>query len=177
MDYTAHGILQARILEWVASPFSRGSSQPRHRTQVSCIAGRFFTSRATGKPKNTGVGSLSLLQQIFPIQESNPVSSIASRFSTNWAIREAQEEDVSYNWWDLRFNKIEYQIDIDYIVSWFYYADHLIHFTWHLLIQHLTSFTEQLIIPWESDCEVLGTSEGALEKTSLGLNLAQLQSK
>ena len=39
----AHGILQARILEWVAIPFSRGSSQPRDRTQVSCIAGRFFT--------------------------------------------------------------------------------------------------------------------------------------
>ena len=39
-----HGILQARILEWVAFPFSRGSSQPRDQTQVSCIAGGFFTS-------------------------------------------------------------------------------------------------------------------------------------
>ena len=44
MDYIVHGILQARILEWVAFPFSRGSSQPRDRTQVSRIAGRFFTS-------------------------------------------------------------------------------------------------------------------------------------
>ena len=44
MDYIVHGILQARILEWVAFPFSRGSSQPRDRTQVSCIAGGFFTS-------------------------------------------------------------------------------------------------------------------------------------
>ena len=44
MDYAIHGILQARILEWVAFPFSRGSSQPRDRTQVSCIAGGFFTS-------------------------------------------------------------------------------------------------------------------------------------
>ena len=44
MDYRAHGILQARILEWVAVPFSRGSSQPRDRTQVSRIAGTFFTS-------------------------------------------------------------------------------------------------------------------------------------
>ena len=43
----AHGILQARILEWVAVPFSRESSQPRNRTQVSCIAGRFFTSWVT----------------------------------------------------------------------------------------------------------------------------------
>ena len=39
-----HGILQARILEWVAFPFSRGSSQPRDRTQVSDIAGGFFTN-------------------------------------------------------------------------------------------------------------------------------------
>ena len=47
MDYTVHGILQARILEWVAIPLSRGSSQPRDRTQVSRIAGGFFTSWAT----------------------------------------------------------------------------------------------------------------------------------
>ena len=46
-NYTIHGILQARILEWVAFPFSRGSSQPSDRTQVSHIAGRFFTSWAT----------------------------------------------------------------------------------------------------------------------------------
>ena len=44
MDYTAHGILQARILEYVAFPFSRGSVQPKDQTQVSCIAGGFFTS-------------------------------------------------------------------------------------------------------------------------------------
>ena len=44
MDCTVRGILQARILEWVAFPFSRGSFQPRDRTQVSHIAGRFFTS-------------------------------------------------------------------------------------------------------------------------------------
>ena len=41
-----HGILQARILEWVAFPFSRGSSQPRDRTQVSHISGLFLTSWA-----------------------------------------------------------------------------------------------------------------------------------
>ena len=44
---TAHGILQARILEWVAVPFSRGSSQHRDQTQVSHIAGRLFTIWAT----------------------------------------------------------------------------------------------------------------------------------
>ena len=69
MDYTAHGILQARILEWVVFPFSRGSSQPRDGTQVSHTAGEFFTSWATGKHMNTGVGSLSLLH--IPTQELN----------------------------------------------------------------------------------------------------------
>ena len=48
-DYTVFGILQDRILEWVAYPFSRGSFQPRGWTQVSCLAGRFFTSWATRK--------------------------------------------------------------------------------------------------------------------------------
>ena len=47
MDYTGHGILQAGILEWVALPFSRGSSQPRNRTQVSRIADGLFTSWAS----------------------------------------------------------------------------------------------------------------------------------
>ena len=44
MDYTTHGILQARILVWVAFPFSREFSQLRDQTQVSHIAGGFFTS-------------------------------------------------------------------------------------------------------------------------------------
>ena len=47
MDNTVCGILQARILEWLAVPFSRGSSQPRDQTQVSHIAGEFFTSWVT----------------------------------------------------------------------------------------------------------------------------------
>ena len=46
MDYTVHEILQARILGWVAVPFSRGSSQPRDQIQVSCTVGGFFTSWA-----------------------------------------------------------------------------------------------------------------------------------
>ena len=47
---SVHEIFQARILEWVAISFSRGSSQPRDRTRVSCIAGRFFTTEPQGKP-------------------------------------------------------------------------------------------------------------------------------
>ena len=58
-------------MEWVDFPFSRGSSQPRNRTQVSPIEGSFLSAEPQGKPKNTGVGSLSLLQRTFPTQESN----------------------------------------------------------------------------------------------------------
>ena len=46
-DSSVHGISQARILEWVTISFSKGSSQPRDQTWVSCIAGRFFTVWAT----------------------------------------------------------------------------------------------------------------------------------
>ena len=48
---SVHGVFQARIQEWVAIPFSWGSSQPRDRTQVSYIAGRFFTAREQSKEK------------------------------------------------------------------------------------------------------------------------------
>ena len=66
---SVHGDCRSRILKHIAIPSSRGSSQPRDRRQVSCTAGRFFTIWA--KVKNTGVGSLSLLQGIFLTQESN----------------------------------------------------------------------------------------------------------
>ena len=55
MDYclpgsSVHGILQARILDWVAMPSSRGSSRPRDGTGISCIVGIFFTAEPLGKP-------------------------------------------------------------------------------------------------------------------------------
>ena len=50
--FSVHGILQARIQEWVAIPFSTEFSWPRAPTQVSCIAGRFFTIWATGKDRS-----------------------------------------------------------------------------------------------------------------------------
>ena len=50
--YTVHGILLAKILEWVAFPFSRGSSQLRDGTQVSWIAGRFFIGWVTREPED-----------------------------------------------------------------------------------------------------------------------------
>ena len=70
MDYRVHGILWARILEWVAFPFSRGSSQPRDRRSLTLQADS-LPAEPPGKLRNTGMGSLSLLQQIFSTQESN----------------------------------------------------------------------------------------------------------
>ena len=58
---SVHGILQARVLEWAAIPFSRGSSQPRDWTQVSCIAGGFFTLWATREAHNYIFGGFSKL--------------------------------------------------------------------------------------------------------------------
>ena len=69
---SVHRSLQAEILEWVAMPSSRVSSQPRDQTQVSHILQADSSlSEPPGKPKNTGVGSLLLLQVIFPTQELN----------------------------------------------------------------------------------------------------------
>ena len=63
------GILQARIVDCVAMPSSRRFSQPRDQTKVSCMQMDSLPSEPPGKPENTGVGSLSLLQGIFPTQE------------------------------------------------------------------------------------------------------------
>ena len=57
MDYSlprssVHGLLQARILDWDALRFSRGSSRPRNRTQVSCLSGEFFTTEPLGKSRS-----------------------------------------------------------------------------------------------------------------------------
>ena len=69
---SVHGIFQARILECVAIPFSRGFSDPGVKAGSSKLQADSLPSKQPGKPKNTGVGSLSLLQGIVPTQESNP---------------------------------------------------------------------------------------------------------
>ena len=58
------GILQARILEWVAISFSRGSFQPRDWTRVSCIAGKFFTAWATGEAPSTSMCPINILLNV-----------------------------------------------------------------------------------------------------------------
>ena len=71
MDYTVHGIIQARILEWVAFPFSRGIFPTQVEPRSPALQTNSLPTEPQGKPKNTGVGSLSLLHWIFPTQEMN----------------------------------------------------------------------------------------------------------
>ena len=71
MNYTVHRILQARILEWVPFPFSRGSSQPGIKPKSPTLRADSLPAESQGKPRDTGVGSLSLLQRIWPTQELN----------------------------------------------------------------------------------------------------------
>ena len=71
IDYTVHGILQARILEWVAFPFSGDIPNPGIERRSPTLQADSLPAESQGKPKNTEVGSLSLFQQIFPTQESN----------------------------------------------------------------------------------------------------------
>ena len=66
VDYTVHEILQARILEWVAIAFSRGSPQPRDQTGSPALQADSLPAEPQTKPKNTGVGRLSLLQGNLP---------------------------------------------------------------------------------------------------------------
>ena len=74
MDHTFHGLLQVRILEWVAIPFYRGSSQPRDPTQVSHIAGGFFTSWATREAQNSqyfNKNKLKIKKKSWPLKSSS----------------------------------------------------------------------------------------------------------
>ena len=69
MNYTVRRILWVRILEWIAFPFSSGSSQPRIKPKSPELQADSLPAEPQGKPRNTGVGNLSLLQQIFLTQE------------------------------------------------------------------------------------------------------------
>ena len=67
--YSVHGILQARILKWVANPFSRRSLPPRDWTQVTCTAGRFFTIWATREAQKPVAKKKERKKKILPIKK------------------------------------------------------------------------------------------------------------
>ena len=72
LGYTVHGILQARKMEWVVFPTPKGSSNPGIEPRSPALQADSLPAETQGKPKNTGVISPSLLQQIFLTQKSNP---------------------------------------------------------------------------------------------------------
>ena len=92
MAYTVHWILHIRILEGVDFPFLRRSSQSRYPT----LREDSLPPEPQEKSKDTGVSSLSFLQQIFQPRNPTGFSWIAGRFFTNWAIREVPWKE-SYN--------------------------------------------------------------------------------
>ena len=98
IDSTVHGILQARILEWVAFPFSKGSSQFRGWTQASRIAGRFFTSWATYEvsPRILEWAAFPFSSRSSLLRNPTGVSCITGGSFTNWAIREAPNWTETY---------------------------------------------------------------------------------
>ena len=71
MDYTVRGALQARILEWVTFPFSEDLPNPGIEPRSPALRVDSLPAEPQGKPKNTGMSTLSLLQRIFPTQEFN----------------------------------------------------------------------------------------------------------
>ena len=95
MDYTVNEILQARILEGVAFSFSRVSSQPRDQTQVSCIAGRFFISWATGEAQEYWSGSHPFSSGFSWPRNRTRVSCITGRFFTNWDGSQRRPDNIA----------------------------------------------------------------------------------
>ena len=90
MDYIVHGISQARIMQWWSSPGEGNLPTPGIEPWSSTLQVDSLAAEPQGKLKNPGVGSLSLLQQIFLTKNWTKVSCTAGRFFSNWAIREAQ---------------------------------------------------------------------------------------
>ena len=100
MDYSLPGssvrwILQARILEWVAFPFSRGSSQPRDWTQDSCTAGRFFTIWATRE------APFILMSPLISVQLRNLAQRscmLLLKLHSGWVIKAEGPNQLSFNY-------------------------------------------------------------------------------
>ena len=97
MDYTIQGILQARILEWVAVLFSRGPSQPGDQTQVSHIAGEFFARWVTGEAQIeiTTADIWCIFFEIIPLLAALTIVPWASRIHQAFLCQESSVECIS----------------------------------------------------------------------------------
>ena len=91
MDHRVHGILQARILKWIAFPSSRGSSWPRSPT----LQADSLPSEPPGKPKNTGVVAYPFSRGFSWPRNWTRVSCTAGGFFTSWATEKPENKPIS----------------------------------------------------------------------------------
>ena len=92
--FSVHGISQARILEWVAITFSRGSSQPRDWSHLSCIVGRFFTTEPDSFPLEGPTCVISSVQLLSHIQLCDPMDCSRSGFPVHHQLLELAQTHV-----------------------------------------------------------------------------------
>ena len=105
---SVHGIFQARILEWIAISFSRGSSRPRDRTQVSHIVGRHFTIWATRENRDITLPTKAHLVKamVFPVVMYG---------HENWSIKKAEDWRTNAFVFFLFFI---FYIVVDFVIHW-----------------------------------------------------------
>ena len=111
---SVHGILQARILEWVAIPFSRSSSWPRDWTLVSCIGGRFFTIEPPGKPDGVYMYiSLSNLMKLWamPCSATQDGWVMVEDSDKTWSTGEGNGKPLQYSRLENPMNSMKRQKD------------------------------------------------------------------
>ena len=96
LDYTVQGILQARILEWVSFPFSRGSSQPRDRTQICHTADGFFTCWATREAQDRRIDTcVSMAESLYCPPETLTVLLLAILQYKTKVFLKCKTQDIS----------------------------------------------------------------------------------
>ena len=100
---SVYGIFQARILEWVAISFSRGSSRPRNQTWVSRIVGRRFTVWATREVQRAEVGLTEMLSCVLPSYVPYSKAHLSVCTSSHWDVNAHWVECVTSGGWLPRF--------------------------------------------------------------------------
>ena len=98
MDYTGQGILQARILKWIAVPSLEDLPNPEFQLRLPTLWADSLPAEPQGKPKNTGAGSLSLLQQVFSLNIQK-TKIMASGPITSWEVMGKQWKQCQTLFW------------------------------------------------------------------------------
>ena len=113
---SVHGLLQARILEWIVRPSTRGSSQPSHQAQVSCIAGGFFYClNHQGNPRRLEWVAYPFFRGTSWLRNQTGFSCIAGRFFISWATREAPFPSL---WFNLISSLVQFLLLSKWVHTW-----------------------------------------------------------